>query len=177
MAQMSFNANAVTGDVANFDNLPPGKYNAVIVKTELEKPNERGTEQLRIEWEVTDGPCEKRHISTWVTVACTTEKGPQAVDIGMRFLKNVCEAVGMAGFTDTDELCGRRHVIDVGTRKKQDSTTTSEVKRCYPAGQPAQQVTSPQQPAQATAFVPAQPVPSSPPVYTPPAAAKPPWMK
>jgi len=132
MAQMKFNANAVEGDVKDFERLPKGKYTAVITKTEMCKPNDKGTEQLRLVWEVVEGPCEKRQVSNWVTVACANR---EAVDIGMRFLKNVCESMALTGFTDTDELCGRMHVIDVGERKKDGKDEVfSEVKRCYPAG-------------------------------------------
>jgi hypothetical protein len=132
MAQMRFNANAVEGDVKDFERLPKGKYTAVITKTEMCKPNDKGTEQLRLVWEVVEGPCEKRQVSNWVTVACANR---EAVDIGMRFLKNVCESMALTGFTDTDELCGRVHVIDVGERKKDGKDEVfSEVKRCYPAG-------------------------------------------
>jgi hypothetical protein len=177
MAQMNFNANQVEGDVKDFSPLPPGKYPAVIVKTELGRPNENGTEQLRVEWEVTDGAHKGRHISNWITVACKTQT---AVDIGMRQLKNVCEAVGMAGFTDTDELCGRAHIIDVGTRKRTDGTTDSEVKKCHPAGAataapaaaqgaPAAAAQSKQAPAPAAAPAAASAAPAT--------AGRPPWMK
>lgn len=135
MAQMRFNANTVEGDVKDFERLPKGKYTAVITKTEMCKPNDKGTEQLRLVWEVVEGPCEKRQVSNWVTVACANR---EAVDIGMRFLKNVCEATALSGFTDTDELCGRVHVIDVGERKKDGKDEVfSEVKRCYPVGSTA----------------------------------------
>lgn len=173
MAQMNFNANQVEGDVANFDRLPKGKYPAMVCKTEMCKPNEKGTEQLRIEWEVLEGPCAKRHISTWVTVACANR---EAVDIGMRFLKNVCESVGLAGFTDTDELCNRPHVIDVGEKKRADGTLDSEVKRCYPAGSTQAGSSAPQsaQPAAPVNHTATQPAAGA---GAKPAGARPPWMK
>lgn len=172
MAHMSFNANQVDGDVKDFSPLPTGKYSAVIVKTEMGRPNENGTEQLRVEWEVTDGTHKGRHTSNWITVACKTQT---AVDIGMRFLKNICEAVGMAGFTDTDELCGRGHIIDVGTRKKLDGSADSEVKRCYPVGTAA---AAPQAAPATPATVPTTPGPAAAPAAAQaPAAGRPPWMR
>lgn len=134
MASFNFNANQVEGDVKDFSPIPKGKYHAVIINTELVKPNEKKTEQLKVEWEITEGPCAKRHVSNWITVSCPTSK--EAQEIGLRFLKNVCESVGMAGFTDSDELCGRAHIIDIGERKDLNDATKifNEVKRCYPSG-------------------------------------------
>lgn len=149
MAQLNFNANQVDGDVKDFSLIPKGKYTAIIVKTDMERPNEKGTEQLRLTWEIIDGPHAKRQISNWITVACPTSK--EALDIGLRQLKNVCESVGMAGFTDTDELCNRTHVIDVGERKdnRDASKIFNEVKRCYPAGTAAAAPSAPQASPQA----------------------------
>lgn len=172
MARFNFNANAVEGDVRDFSPLPNGKYNAVIVKTEMGQPNQKGTEQLKIEWEIIDGPHDSRKVSNWVTVACPSSKDAQ--DIGNRFLKNVCESVGLAGFSDTDDMCGRQHVIDVGQRTDLNDKTKvfNEVKRCYPAGtavtaQSSAPVAS--KPTAQTVTPAAQP-------STATAAAKPAWM-
>jgi hypothetical protein len=134
MAALQFNANNVEGDVKDFSPIPNGKYDAIIAATKMEPANDKGTEQLKVEWQITSGPMTNRRVTNWITVSCPTSK--EAQDIGMRFLKNVCESVGMAGFTDTDELIGRQHIIDVGQRKdNRDATKTfTEVKRCYPAG-------------------------------------------
>lgn len=181
MAQLNFNANAVPGDVKDFDRLPAGKYQAIIVKTEMCKPNDNGTEQLRIEWEVIEGQFAKRHISTWFSVSCP--KSQEAVDIAMRGLKNICESCGMAGFTDTDELCNRPHIISVGDKKKTDGSLDSEVKRCYPSGSAAATPATSQPSAQAATPAhkpPAQPAQQAQPTggATPtPAAKRPPWMK
>ena len=174
MAHLSFNANQVEGDVQDFAPLPKGKYNAVIIKTEMGKPNDKKTEQLKLEWEIIDGPHAKRHVSTYVTVCCPSSKTAQ--DIGMRFLKNVCEAVGMAGFTDTDELCGRPHIVNIedGTPNR-DGKVFSEVKRCYPAG--AGQVATQGAP-KAAATVTTAPAAQAAPVGAGAApAGMPPWMK
>lgn len=151
MAVLNFNANNVEGDVRDFSPIPNGKYDAVIIKTDLGPANNKGTEQLKVTWEIQSGPMAKRQVSNWITVSCPTSK--EAQEIGMRFLKNVCESVGIAGFTDTDELCGRAHIIDIGQRKDVNDATKvfNEVKRCYPAGA----VTTGVAPAAATAATPA----------------------
>lgn len=171
MAGFNFNANQVDGDVRDFSPLPNGKYNAVIVKTDMGQPNQKGTEQLKIEWEIADGPHAKRKVSNWITVACPSSK--EAQDIGMRFLKNVCESVGLAGFTDTDELCARQHVIDVGQRADVNDKTKvfNEVKRCYPAGTAATAAAATPAASKPTAQT---ATPAAQPAAT--AAAKPAWM-
>jgi len=149
----------------------------------MERPNEKGTEQLRITWEIIDGQHAKRQVSNWITVACPTSA--EAQDIGLRQLKNICESCGMAGFTDTNELIGRQHIIDIGERKDLNDATKvfNEVKRCYPAGSPETAhsaptaAPSPSAPAHApTPQAVQQMQPAGGP--TPNAAAKrPPWMK
>ena len=174
MAQMSFHANQVEGDVQDFAPIPKGKYNAVIIKTELGKPNDKKTEQLKLEWEIVDGPFAKRHVSTYVTVCCPTSK--EAQDIGMRFLKNVCESVGLPGFTDSDELCGRPHIVNIEDGKpNRDGKVFSEVKRCYPAG--AAQAAQQGAPKQAPPVTHAQSPGAAPAATQGAPAGAPPWMR
>lgn len=183
MAQLNFNANQVEGDVKDFSLLPKGKYQAVIIKTDMERPNERGTQQLHVTWEVISGPHVKRQVSNWITVVCPSSV--EAQDIGMRQLKNICESVGLASFSDTDELCGRQHIIDVGEKKdnRDASKVYNEVKRCYPADGP--QGTNRGTPSATTTHgAQATTVPSSTPTAAAattqkagPAANRPPWMR
>jgi hypothetical protein len=111
---------------------------AAIDKTEMGKANEKGTEQLMIEWAIIDGACKGRKVRNYITVCCPTSE--QAQQIGMRFLKNVCESVGIAGFSDTDELCGRPHQIEVDHETKtpakvgETAKVFATVKRTFPAG-------------------------------------------
>jgi hypothetical protein len=175
MAGFQFNANAVEGDVKDFSPIPNGKYEAVVVKTEMTPANDKGTEQLKVDWQITAGPLANRHVTNWITVNCPTSK--EAQEIGMRFLKNVCESVGLAGFTDTDELLGRGHIIDIGQRKdNRDATKVfNEVKRCYPSGG----VATGAMPAPVSAPAPAatRGVPhTAPAAATATAGVKPPWL-
>lgn len=134
MAHLNYNANEHE-EMRDMSPLPKGKYNAIIEATKLgEAKGDKHTQQLEITWTVVGGEHDGRKVTNWVTVACDTVV---ARDIGLRFLRNVCEAVGLAGFTDTDELCGRQHVIDVGTVKKERDGKVEEygeVKRCYALG-------------------------------------------
>ena len=180
MAQLNFNANDVPGDNKDFSLIPKGKYTAVIIATKMENPNEKGTQQLHVTWEITEGQHAKRQVSNWITVFCPSNS--EAQDIGRRQLKNICESVGLASFSDTDELCGRAHIIDVGEKKdnRDASKVYNEVKRCYPTGA-ATAPTAPQEgvPTSAPAHTPTpQPAQPAQATVTPAASAKrPPWMK
>jgi hypothetical protein len=138
MAQFQFQSNAVEGDMPDTTPVTKGRHMAAIDKTEMGKANDKGTEQLMVEWAIIDGPCKGRKVRNYITVCCPTSE--QAQQIGMRFLKNVCESVGIAGFSDTDELCGRPHQIDVDHESKtpvkvgETAKVFATVKRTYPAG-------------------------------------------
>lgn len=135
MAHLPFNSNDVQGDMQDFSTpIPEGKYRAVIVKTVLgETKGDKHTQQLQVVWQVVGGDLDGRQVSNYITVRCDN---PEARDIGQRFLKNICEAIGLASFVDTDEMCGREHVVGVGfTKPRDDGKKYNEVKRCYPAGE------------------------------------------
>lgn len=173
MSKLNFNS-AQVPDGDSFPEIVPGRYNAVIISTDLEAPNAKGTQQLKIVWEITDGPMQKGRVTNWVTVACATQ---MAVDIGQRFLKNICDSIGLPSFQDTDEMCGRQHTIDVHFPARNDGKKFAEVKRCYPAGSAAA-VTTHAQPARA------EPPPMDMAAQTtqttqtrPAAKATPPWAK
>lgn len=180
MARLNYNANE-HGDMRDdFAPLPKGRYQAIIEATKLGEPRgEKHTQQLEVTWTVVGGEFNGRKVTNWIAVACDTAV---AKDIGMRQIKNICEAVGLAGFTDTDELCGREHVIDVGELKKQKDgkeVVYAEVKRCYPSNAPATATQTAQArpqasaPANTTAPQQAQPAASTP----PPSASVPPWAR
>ena len=67
MALINFNCNNVPDDIPV--PVPPGKHRAVIVKTEMgEVKGEKNTQQLKITWQITDGPAKdgKPKKSSWI---------------------------------------------------------------------------------------------------------------
>lgn len=111
----------------------PGYYNAMITETTLKAPNAKGTQQLQLVWK-TDA---NEIIRTSYTVICPTSV--EAEQIGKRFLRNVCEAIGIMGFRDTNEMCHKQHVILVKEdepRVMPDGTTKVYLKvvAAYPVG-------------------------------------------
>ena len=102
MATFNFDINEVQSDKFV---TTPGYYNAMITETTLREPNAKGTQQLQLTWKTDNNEI----IRSSYTVICPTSV--DAEQIGKRFLKNLCESVGMLGFRDTNELCCKQHVI------------------------------------------------------------------
>ena len=102
MTDFVFDASAAPEPV-NFDPMPAADYLMQITASEMDVKS-TGTEQLKFTFKVLDGPHKDREINMWYTVKCTTEKGPKAVEIGQRQLREICEAHAKTGFTRTEEL-------------------------------------------------------------------------
>lgn len=173
MAQWEFNTDEVEGDIGgDFAPIPKGRYKAVVTRTELGQPNEKGTQQLRVEHQITEGQFSGRTVTTYITITCP--HSPEAQSIGRRLIKSICEACGMKGFSDTDELVGRGHEVDVADGKpKQDGRVFSEVKRAYPSAGAAAAPRAPSASAAPSAPAPRQAAPQA----SAPSGARPAWMK
>ena len=170
MAQFQFHNQMVEGDMLESTPVPPGRYTAMIDKTEIGAPNEKGTVQLMTEWVIIDGQHKDRKVRNYTTIECPTSD--TARDIGLRFVKNICESIGIAGFSDTDELCNRPHIIEVviDKRPKGDFAT---VKRTYPSGATAPAPA----PAAPTLAAPTQAVPAHSATTQAPTGNLPPWAR
>jgi hypothetical protein len=165
MASFQFNAAAVDGS-ADFTPIPQGEYQATIVDSGLDK-NDKGTEQIKLVYRIAGGPFDGRQLSQWYTVRCNTQA---AVDIGMRQLKGVCEAIALPGFRDTTELHGRGLIIKVGERKNGDKTYADVKGVAAAGGQRGAHTAQPAAPAAAPAATKAA-APAA------PAAGRKPWEK
>jgi hypothetical protein len=134
MSQFQFNTGTVQGEHGEAEALPKGIYTAAITGVEEQKENEKGTRQLLITWTVADGEHQGRTVRNYVTFHCPTSADAQ--NIGLRFLKNICQSIGKPAVNDTNDFLGISHVIKVDTAKpKQGSDKTyPEVKMTYPKG-------------------------------------------
>jgi len=135
MSQFQFSTSTVQGEHSESETpLPKGTYNAAITSVEPQKENEKGTKQLLITWTVADGGHRGRTVRNYVTFHCPTSADAQ--NIGLRFLKNICQSIGKPAVSDTSDFLGVPHVIKVGTTKpKQGSNEVyAEVKMTYPKG-------------------------------------------
>ena len=167
MSQFQFNANTVPGEHGEGGPLPSGIYNAVITGAEVQRENDKGTKQLLITWAVTDGEHKGRTVRNYVTFVCPTSTDAQ--NIGLRFIKNICQSIRRPSITDTADFLGVQHVIKVGAGEpKQGSTKAyAEVKMTYPKGSGPDTGTADAPPAATP------PAPETPPATQP----KKPWEK
>jgi len=135
MSQFTFNPNTVPGEHSEVETpLPKGNYHAAITGVEPQKENDKGTRQLLITWTVADGEYKGRTVRNYITYHCPTSADAQ--NIGLRFLKNICQSIGKSAVNDTSDFLGISHVIKVGAAKpKQGSSEVyAEVKMTYPKG-------------------------------------------
>ena len=155
MALLNFNANEVEPN-APFEVIPAGKYNAVIVESEMKATRAGTGRYLKLVFEITDGEYAGRKLFASINLENPNQ---DAVRIGRAELSAVCHAVNVLDLQDTVQLHNLPMVISVRVKKNQDGEPTNEV-RGYEA--PAVVRTPAAPPA-------AQPRPA--------ASATPPWAK
>lgn len=181
----TFDASGVE-PAAPMELLPPGRYVAQIVQSEMQ-PTKAGDGQLLwLELEVLDGPHRGRKIWDRLNLA---NRNQQTVEIAQRQLSAICHAVGQIQVSDSEQLHFRPVLVTlvvepdsrdahlpVEERRKQN-----KVKGYSPAGgvaaparmappPPVQQAAPPPQQQYAAAPPPAPRQPA-------PGAAPPPWRR
>ena len=155
MALLNFNANEVEPN-APFEVIPAGKYNAVIVESEMKATRAGTGRYLKLVFEITDGEYAGRKLFASINLENPNQ---DAVRIGRAELSAVCHAVNVLDLQDTVQLHNLPMVITVRVKKNQDGEPTNEV-RGYEAA--------------AVVRTPAAP-PAAP--TRPAASATPPWAK
>lgn len=105
MAQLSqtFNPSSVEADERSFEPMPPGSYTFEVVESTI-KPTKAGTgEYIELTLRVVDGQFENRRL--WERINFKNDNA-KAQDIGQRQLKALCDACGINGLDDTQQLHG-----------------------------------------------------------------------
>lgn len=151
MATLNFNANEVEPSVG-FEAIPAGKYQAVIVDSDM-KPNKAGTgEYLQLEFEIIEGEYRNRKVWTRLNL---NNPNPDAVRMARADLSAICHAVGVIQPGDSADLHNLPLTITVKCRKTPDGDIVNEIKgfaaKASAAGTAAGAATSavaPQQPPQ-----------------------------
>ena len=155
MALLNFNANEVEPNTP-FEVIPAGKYNAVIVESEMKATRAGTGRYLKLVFEITDGEYAGRKLFASINLENPNQ---DAVRIGRAELSAVCHAVNVLDLQDTVQLHNLPMVITVRVKKNQDGEPTNEV-RGYEAA--------------AVVRAPAAPPAAQP---RPAASATPPWAK
>jgi len=124
MATINFNANEVEPSVG-FEAIPAGKYQAVIVDSDM-KPNKAGTgEYLQLEFEIIEGEFKNRKVWTRLNL---NNPNPDAVRMARADLSAICHAVNVIQPGDSVELHNLPLTITVKCRKTPDGDIVNEIK-------------------------------------------------
>lgn len=134
-----------------FEPLPPGWYDAEIIKAEV-KPTKAGDgTRLNVQYKITGSP-DGKYIGRVVFGAMNIElsRSPKAEEIGRQQLGDLLKAIGIPAIEDSDELVGYAVRIRLKIREQEGFEPSNEPSGWKPVGDaPA----APQRPAQ-------RPVPS-----------------
>ena len=127
MAQLNFDANTVDPNVG-FDPIPAGKYNAVIVDSEM-KATKTGTGKfLELTFEVIDGEFKGRKVWSRLNINNPNEK---AQKIAQAELRNICEAVNVMVIQESSQLHNRPLEITVKCKERKDTSEITNEVRVY----------------------------------------------
>lgn len=170
MASLGQNFDATTIEPnAPRDILPPGKYLAQIIKSEM-KDSKSGGQYLSLEFEVMDGPHARAHL--W-DILNLVNANAIAQDIAHRTLSSICHATGQMQVSDSEQLHFKPMVVDVKVKPSEGQYGPKNQIGGYEAGG-GSRATASAHPAQKPAYqAPAQQR-AAPPAA---AAATPPWRR
>jgi hypothetical protein len=159
--------------------IPPGKYVAQIVKSEMIDTKGGSGQMLKLELEIIDGPHARRKLWDQLNLVNPNQ---QAVEIAQRTLSAICHAIGRLQVNDSDDLHFKPMLLTVAVEPdSRDKDLPADQRRMQnrikgyaaPGGDaPSAAASRPQQgPAPARA---AAPPPARQPAT---AAASPPWRR
>ena len=138
--------------------LPPGKYLAHLIESEM-LPTKAGDGQLlKLVFEVLEGPSARRKIFDQLNLVNRNE---QTVEIAQRTLSAICHATGKLQVNDSEELHLIPMTIQVGVKPPKDGYGERNTIRYLVPEAPAQ-ATPPKPDATQPASAPAQSAPARP---------------
>lgn len=126
-----FNAKEVEPNTG-FDAIPAGKYEALIVDSEMRPTKSGSGEYLYLTFQITEGDFKNRKLWTRLNLNNPNE---MAVKIARGELSAICRAVDVLTPDDSTQLHNIPLVIKVVCKKNVDTDEiTNEIKGYYPAG-------------------------------------------
>ena len=162
MAKFSFDTSTVevSGSGSAMPPIPDGTYHALVMGSEIKvtKPDSiKPGQMIVLEWHIVGGPYDGRRIYQNYNVVCPTSD--KAENIAKADMASACQAMGLDGYEDTDELHVHEIKITVSTEPGSNGYPPRNRIDAYASAydKPAQ-VAEPSQPAQ-----PQQPVGKKPP--------------
>ena len=112
MSSLEFNCNDAP-EPESFEPIPAGtEAVAEISESDYTEPNTKGTRMLKLKFTILDGAFKGRHINEGYCLVCPSSD--KAQEIAQRDIRQICESLGMTGFTMTEELHGKPLLIKIG---------------------------------------------------------------
>ncbi len=112
-----------------YDLLPPGDYQAMIVKSEMKETKAGGT-RLALELVILDGPAKDRRLWDGLNLVNSNQT---AVDIANRTLSSICHATGQLGAKDSEELHNIPMMVKVAIKAAQGQYSAGNEVKGYSA--------------------------------------------
>jgi hypothetical protein len=164
MAKFSFDTSTVevSGSGSAMPPIPDGTYHAMVMDSEI-KTTAKGGTMIVLEWHIVGDGYDGRRIWQNYNVVCPGAE--KAENIAKADMASACEAMGLDGYEDTDELHMQEIKVTVSTEPAKDGWPAKNKIDAYASAydKPAQ-VAEPSEPSE-----PAQP--------SQPAGKQPPWAK
>ena len=114
MAKFSFDTSTVevSGAGSDMPPVPDGTYHAMVMGSEI-KTTAKGGTMIVLEWQIIgDGPAGRR---SWLNYNVVCPSSKKAEDIAKADMASACQAMGLDGYEDTDELHMQEIKIKVST--------------------------------------------------------------
>lgn len=124
MATLNFNANEVEPSVG-FEPLPAGKYQAIIVDSEMKATKAGNGQYLQLELEVIDGELKGRKV--WDRLNLDNPNS-QAVEIARATLSAICRSVKVMEPKDSIDLHNLPLTITVACKKLDSGEFSNDIK-------------------------------------------------
>ena len=155
---------------SSYDVLPPGKYLAQIVASEMRVTKDGNGQYLYLEIDILDGQYAGRKLFDRLNLV---NANPDTVQIAQRTLSAICRAVGKMQVSNSEQLHLLPLIADVRVRPPKGMYGESNSIRYLPRNAPPAAAPTLAVPAAPAAPVAARPVPTAP----TPAASGLPWKR
>lgn len=127
MATLNFNANEVEPSIA-FEAIPAGKYNAVIIETEMKATKAENGHYLELTFEIIDGEYKGRKVWSRLNLDNPNAK---AVQIAQGELSAICRAVNVMQPRDSTDLHNLPLEIGVKCKRNHENGEVSNEVKSY----------------------------------------------
>ena len=105
----------------DFEILPPGKYLVLIDKAEVQPNKKKNGHYIYLEMKIIDGQYKGRKFFDWINI---DNPSTQCVEIGLRCLAALGQAIGLQAVTSVNELLNQTVIAHVKVKDEQNNVRT-----------------------------------------------------